>query len=150
MTLQKPLEEEIEKVSVYFNTATMTVYHSGISDESYESLVDNIMSKLVMFSSYGSGRQLLSIDKVTKKLARCIAVRSSSYILFHAGHRLRRDSNLLNKNNGSDDNCFLYCYKAGYQSLQKNGTISTLLQTPDESSYEQQREPVSQDAEMEL
>ena len=65
MTLQKPLEEEIEKVSVYFNTETVTVYHSGISDESYESLIDSIVSKLVMFSSYGSGWQLLSIDKVT-------------------------------------------------------------------------------------
>ena len=30
MTLQKPLEEEVEKVSVYFNTETVTVYHSGI------------------------------------------------------------------------------------------------------------------------
>ena len=55
MTLQKPLEEEIEKVSVYFNTETVTVYHSGISDESYESLFDSIVSKLVMFSSYRSG-----------------------------------------------------------------------------------------------
>ena len=30
MTLRKPLEEEVEKVSVYFNTETVTVYHSGI------------------------------------------------------------------------------------------------------------------------
>ena len=53
LTLQKPLEEEVEKVSVYFNTETVTVYHSGISDESYESFIDNIVSKLVIFSSYG-------------------------------------------------------------------------------------------------
>ena len=54
-TLQKPLDEEVEKVSVFFNTETVTVYHSGISDESYEPLIDNIVTKLVIFSSYGSG-----------------------------------------------------------------------------------------------
>ena len=69
LTLQKPLEQEKENVSVYFNTETVTVYHPGISDESYESFIDNIVSKLVIFSSYGSGWQLLSIDKVTLKLA---------------------------------------------------------------------------------
>ena len=119
MTLQKPLDEEVEKVSVYFNTETVTVYHSGISDESYESLIDNIVSKLVIFSSYGSGWQLLSIDKVILKLVKCVAVRGSSYILFHEGHPLRRDSNLLNIHNGSDDNCFLYCYTAGYHIVYK-------------------------------
>ena len=100
MTLQKPLDEEVEKVSVYFNTETVTVYHSGISDENYESLIDNIVSKLVIFSSYGSGWQLLSIAA-------------------HEGHPLRRDSNLLNIHNGSDDNCFLYCYTAGYHIVYK-------------------------------
>ena len=106
-TLQKPLEEEIEKVSVYFNTEAVTVYHSGISDESYESLIDNIVSKLVIFSSYGSGWQLLSIDMVTLKLTRCVAVRGSSFITtFHEGHPLRRDSNLLNIHNGSEKTAF--------------------------------------------
>ena len=51
MTLQKPLEEEIEKVSVYFNTESVTVYHSGISDKSYESLFDSIVSRLVIFQA---------------------------------------------------------------------------------------------------
>ena len=60
MTLQKLLEEEIENVSVYFNTETVTVYHSGISDKSYETIIDNIVSMLVIFSSYGIGWQLLS------------------------------------------------------------------------------------------
>ena len=131
MTLQKPLEEEIEKVSVYFNTETVTVYHSGISDESYESLIDSIVSKLVIFSSYGSGWQLLSIDKVTLKLTRCVAVRGSSFIPFHEGHPLRRDSNLLNIHNGSDNNCFLYCYTAGYHLVykKKTGTASSVRQT---------------------
>ena len=108
MMVQKPLEEEIEKVSVYFNTETVTVYHSGISYESYESLIDNIVSKLVIFSSYGSGWQLLSIDKVTMKLTRCVTVRGSTRIPFHEGHPLRSDSNLLNIHNGRDNNCFLY------------------------------------------
>ena len=78
MTLQKTLEEEIEEVSVYFNRETVTVYHSGISDENYESLIDSIVSKLVLFSSYGSGWQLLSIDKDTLQLTRCVAVRGSN------------------------------------------------------------------------
>ena len=70
MTLQKPLDDDQEKLSVFFNTNTRIVYHSGISDEIFEDLVDNIVSKLVSFSSYGSVWQLLSIDKVTLKLTK--------------------------------------------------------------------------------
>ena len=154
MTLQKPLDEEVEKVSVYFNTETVTVYHSGISDESCESLIDNILSKLVIFSSYGSGWQLLSIDKVTLKLVKCVAVRGSSYIPFHEGHPLRRDSNLLNIHNGSNDNCFLYCYKLDTTLFikKKNWRRQHRASGPGQikCSYIQQREPVSQDAEREL
>ena len=119
MTLQKPLDDDQEKLSVFFNTNTRIVYHSGISDEIFEELVNNIVSKLVSFSSYGSGWQLLSIDKVTLKLAKYVPVRGSSFIPFHEGHPLRRDSNLLNIHNGSDNNCFLYCYTAGYHLVYK-------------------------------
>ena len=119
MTLQKPSDDEQEKLSMFFNTNTRVVYHSGISNEIFEDLVDNIVSKLVSFSSYGSGRQLLSIDKVTLKLAKYVLVRGSSFIPFHEGHPLRRDSNLLNIHNGSDNNCFLYCYTAGYHLVYK-------------------------------
>ena len=58
MTLQKPSDNEPERVSVYFNTRTV-VYYEGILDETYEELVDDTVSKLVTFSSYGSGWQLL-------------------------------------------------------------------------------------------
>ena len=119
MTLQKPLDDDKEKLSVFFNTNTRIVYHSGILDEIFEDLDDNIVSKLVSFSSYGSGWQLLSIDKVTLKLAKYVPVRGSSFIPFHEGHPLRRDSNLLNIHNGSDNNCFLYCYTAGYHLVYK-------------------------------
>ena len=89
MTLQKP-EEEPEKVSVYFNTNTTTVYYTGITDTVFEELVDNIVSKLVSFSSYGSGWQLQAIDKITVKLVRYIPVRGSSFIPFPDNHPLRR------------------------------------------------------------
>ena len=74
-------------MSAYFNTETVTVYHSGISDESYESLIDSIVSKLVVFSSYGGGWQMLSIDKVTLKLTRCVAGRGA----VAASYRFMRD-----------------------------------------------------------
>ena len=114
MTLQKPGEEEPEKVSVYFNTNTTTVYYTGITDTVFEELVDNIVSMLVSFSSYGSGWQLQTIDKITVKLVRYIPVRGSSFIPFPDNHPLRRDSNLLNIHNANDDKCFLYCFTAGY------------------------------------
>ena len=104
----------MKKVSVYFKTKTITVYHSEVSDESYESLIDKIVSKLVIFSSHRSDWQLLSINKVTLKLARFVSVRGSSYIPVHEGHPLRCDPNLLNINNGSDDNCFPSFYTGGY------------------------------------
>ena len=52
--------------------------------------------------------------KFTLKLTRCVTVRGSTFIPFHEGHPLRRDSMLLNIHIGSDNNCILYCYKAGY------------------------------------
>ena len=67
MTLQKPGEDEPEKISVYFNTNTTTAYYTGITDTVFEELVDNIVSKLVSFPSYGSGWQLQTIDKITIK-----------------------------------------------------------------------------------
>ena len=89
-TLQKPSEEETEKVSLIFNTETMTISFWDFMWKLW--IIDNIVSKLVI-SSYGSGWQLISIDKVTLKPARCVAVRSSGYMQFHEGHSLRRDSN---------------------------------------------------------
>ena len=139
MKLQKPSEEKIEKRSVYFNTETVTVYHSGISDDSYESLIDSIVSKFVNFLSYGSGWQLLSLDKGTQKLTRCVAVRGCSFIPFHEGHPLRRDSNSLNIHNGSDNNCFLYFYTAGYHLAykKKNWNRRPCASDLDKCSYKQ-------------
>ena len=114
MTLQKPGEEEPEKVSVYFNTNTTTVYYTGITDTIFEELVDNIVSKLVSFSSCGSEWQLQTIEKITIKLVRYIPVRGSSFIPFPDNHPLRRDSILLKKHNANDDKCFLYSFTAGY------------------------------------
>ena len=106
MTLQKQSDNEPERVSVYFNTSTVIVYCEGISDESYEELVDNIVSKLVTFSSYGSGWQLLQIEKVTLKLVRYAPVRGRGFIPFPEGHPLGRDSNLLNIHNELQVNVF--------------------------------------------
>ena len=75
MKLQKPSYNEPERVSVYFNTSTVVVYYGGISDETYEEMVDNIVSKLLNFSSYGVGWQLLKIDKITLKLVRYALIR---------------------------------------------------------------------------
>ena len=68
MTLQKPSDNQPERAGIYFNPCTVVVYYEEISDETYEELVDKIVSKLVTFSIYGSGWQLLQIDKVTLKL----------------------------------------------------------------------------------
>ena len=119
MSLQKPTDEDAEKVTVYFNTHTTTVYYTGISDITYEDRVDTIVSKLVSFSSYGSSWQLQTTDKVTIKLVRYIPKRGSSFILFSEGHLLRRESNLLNIHNSNEETCFLYCFTPGYHLVHK-------------------------------
>ena len=123
LSLTKPVAEETERVTVFFNTETVSLYHTGLSDETYTELVDSIVTKLVSFSSHGSGWQLSSIDKVTLKLVRFVPVRGSSFIPLPEGHLLRRDSNLLNIHNGNDENCFLYCYTAGYHLVFKKETL---------------------------
>ena len=83
-------------------------------DEPYEELLDNIVSELVTFSSYGSGWQLLKIvvaDKIT------------FFVIFPEAHPVRCDSNLLSIHNTNDDKCFLYCYTAGYHLLYKKETL---------------------------
>ena len=55
LSLTKPVAEETERVTVYFNTETVSLYHTGLSDETYTELVDSIVTKLVSFSSHGSG-----------------------------------------------------------------------------------------------
>ena len=112
LSLQKPTAEKTERITVYFNTNTVSVYHTGLSDEAFTELVDSIVTKIVTFSSHGSGRQLLSINKVTQKLARFVPVNGISFQPFPEGQLLRRDSNLQNIHNGHNGNCFLYCYTA--------------------------------------
>ena len=101
----------------------MVVYYEGFSDEAYQELVDNIVSKLVTFSNYGSGWQFLQTEKFTLKIVRYATVRGRSFIPFPEGHPLGRDSNLLNKHNANDDKCFLCCYTAGYHRVYKKETL---------------------------
>ena len=110
---------KIQKKSLSTSTHTTTVFYTGISDTTYEGLVDTIVSKLVSFSSYGGGWQLQTTNKVTIKLLRYVPIRWSSFILFSEGHLLRRDSNLLNIHNSNDEKCFMYCFTAGYHIVQK-------------------------------
>ena len=126
MILQKPSDNEPERVSVYFNTSTVVVYYEGISDETYEELVDSKVSKLVTFSSNGSGWQLLQNDKFSLKFVCYAPVRGRSFIPFPEGHLLMRDSNLLNIHNANDDKCFLYCYTVGDHLVYKK-ELSNLL-----------------------
>ena len=95
------------------------MYYTGISDSTYEDLVDTIVSKLVSFSSYGSGWQLQTIDKVILKLVRYVPMCGSSFIPFSERHMLRRVSNLLNIHNSNDEKCFLYSFTAGYHLVHK-------------------------------
>ena len=119
MTLQKPTDEDPEKVTVYFNTNTTTNYYTGISETTYEDLVNTIVSKLVSFSGSGSGWQLQTTDKVTINLVRYVPIRGSSFIPFSKGHLLRRDSNQINIHNSNDEKCFLYCFTAGYHLVHR-------------------------------
>ena len=114
MTLQKPTDEDPEKINVIFNTHTTTIYYTGVSVTTYEDL------KLVSFSIYGSGWQLQTKEKVTIKLVGYVLIRGSSFIFFSEGQLLRGDSNIINIHNSNDEKCFLYCFTTGYYLVHKN------------------------------
>ena len=106
--LVKPLNND--KVTAFFNSFLARIANN-ITDEEYLDHVDQLMSKLNVFASCGSGWVMECLQSVEVKTATCQTLSGSSYIetrdLFKG-----LSKNLLNVKNKNDNFCFLYCVAA--------------------------------------
>ena len=117
VSLSKPSSEENsqqrERITIYVHTKMSgPIYHDGISEEQYLDLINDIICSISSFSSHGSGWTIESLDKVDVKIMRYSPIRGSSYLSLDPA--LCNNQNLINIRNFADNNCFLYCFTAGY------------------------------------
>ena len=98
------------------------VLNDGMSDETYWTMVDEMLTVLATFASSGSGwifirKWLEKVIKLDVKFARYRPVNGSSYLTLPV--KIANGRGLLNKRNHNDKNCFKYCYIAA-NHLQNN------------------------------
>jgi len=111
--LVKPLNND--KITAFFNSCLVRIAHS-ITDEEYLDHVDQLMSKLNVFASCGSGWVIESLKCIEVKTATCQTLNGSSYI--ETPNILKGLSkSLLNVRNKKDNFCFLYCVAASIFSF---------------------------------
>ena len=106
--LVKPLNND--KVTASFNSFLARIANN-ITEEEYLNHVDQLMSKLNVFASCGSGWVIECLQSVEVKTANCQTLSGSSYIEtpdFFKG----LSKSPLNVKNKNDNFCFLYCVAA--------------------------------------
>ena len=126
LSLSKPSpdNEQREKLTIHLNSNLTPVFYNGLDIETYYSMMDQIASNLIVFSSQGSGWVVDQIDKLTIRTCKFSPIRASSYLPLPEELRGRRGENsmLLNIRNHDDEKCFLYSFTAGYH-LAMGGNI---------------------------
>ena len=105
--LVKPLNND--KVTAFFNSFLARIANN-ITDEEYLDHVDQLMSKLNVFASCGSGWVIESLQSVEVRTATCQTLNGSSYI--EMPNILKGLSKSLLKVKNKNNFCFLYCVAA--------------------------------------
>ena len=108
------------------------VLNDGMSDETYWTMVDKILTVLATFASSGSGWILEKVIRLDVKFAHYRPVNGSSYLPLPV--KIANCRGLLNIRNHNDQNCFKHCYIAAYHlhnniSLERYGRDSNTEKT---------------------
>ena len=112
LILQKPIEEDTDKIEVHLNTNMIPVFAQGLAKEKFFEMTYKLLSTLFSFTAHGSGWIVDKIKTVELKMANFAPVRGSSYLALPS--ELQGVRSLLNTRNHLDNKCFLYCFTAGY------------------------------------
>ena len=127
-----------ERIEIYTNSLMTPVLNDGMSDETYQTMVDKMLTVLATFASSGSGWILEKFINLDVKFARYRPVNGFSYLPLPV--KIANCRGLLNIRNHNDQNCFKYCYIAAYHlhnniSLERYGRNSNTERTsPDKYS----------------
>ena len=108
-------DDQSHKTTLFVNTAMYHFYFGGVSDETISKMVDQMVSKITMFGSHGSGWVIDAISRVDICLAKLYPIIAVSYIPLPPNLK-KHKRNLVNVHNTSDHKCFLYCYYAAYHA----------------------------------
>lgn len=112
ISLVKPDGPEEKQIDVFLNTYMMPVFFDGLSDEQFLDMVQQMISTLNVFATYGSGWIVQKIKKVVVNMGKFSPIRGSRYISLPP--ELDNEQSLLNIRNMGDNNCFLHCFIAQY------------------------------------
>ena len=112
LILQKPIEEDTEKIEVHLNTDMIPVFAQGLAKETFFEMIDKLLSTLFSFTAHGSLWTVDKIKTVESKTANFAPVRGSSDLALPS--ELQGVRSLLNIRNHLDNKCFLYCFTAAY------------------------------------
>ena len=88
------------------------VLAEGLTNESFNEMIEKMLASLHTFASSGSGWIQERLVQIRVSFARYRPIRASSFIELPL--QLRNDSSLLNIRNHDDNNCFTYCYQAAF------------------------------------
>ena len=80
--LQKPIEEDTDKIEVHLNTDMLpvSVFAQGLAKETFFEMIDKLLSTLFSFTTHGSGWIVDKINTVDLKMAKFAPVIGSSYL----------------------------------------------------------------------
>ena len=112
LILQKPIEEDTDKIEVHLNTDMNRVFAQGLAKETFFEMIDKLLSTLFSFRAHGSGWIVDEMKTVELKMANFAPVRGSSYLALPS--ELQGVWSLLNIRNHLDKKFFLYCFTAAY------------------------------------
>lgn len=117
--LSKPgsITHEREKLSIFLNSSHVSVFQDGLAMHEYLEMIDQLVSTLSTFASYGSGWIVDAITGIKVNLVKFSPIRAGSYLALPnelAGDHMRNI--FLNIRNHEDHNCFEYCFTAAYHN----------------------------------
>lgn len=113
MLLHKPLSDDDNETYLYADTRNWTVFFDGLSNQQFLAMVEQMLSRVNCWASYGSGWVVKSIEMIEVKLSKFAPIKASSYIGLPASLS-DASSTLLNIRNHNDQRCFFYCYTAAH------------------------------------
>ena len=123
-TVQDGDSGNFEKILLFLNTKTLTVYVEGIAGDQFLELIEHMVNQVNSFSSHGSGWIIDRIEKLQIIFAAFSPIRAGSYL--ELPDALSAASTLLTEiNTKDDDRCFLYCFVAAYHKVNEPALYPT-------------------------
>ena len=123
-TVQDGDSGKIERIMLFLNTKTLTVYFEGIAGDQFLKLIEPMVNQVSSIFSHCSGWIIDRIEKLQITFAAFSPIKAGSYL--ELPDELSAASTLVtNINTKDDDRCFLYCFVAAYHNVNEPALYPT-------------------------